>query len=327
VKTQGGRSPDAIEAGTPRTIAQLKSVAGDRTRQPKKPGADTQGVLQEPAGTVPKPEVPDPPVAEKEPPPGPSQKDPPGAVPDKDANPAPEKPPAPELPPPVAPPKKESVPLAPTDPTRFALPLEALGRVEKVRAAKITRIEGRTTFNTTVVYLCCSREKCRFEETSSSDMLKAIFNGPECWICTGGSSPVRTLTGAELESKRNFFFAHGTGHLVSLMDQGYRFVVVQKTRVRGRPSTKVKASSAGQPTFFMFFDDQSRLLAKTEYEHPKMGRIEVFFSNYKEVRGIKHWHHLEKLLNGKRAGELDVRSVRFYEKEEPWMFANPKGAN
>lgn len=52
--------------------------------------------------------------------------------------------------------------------------------------------------------------------------------------------------------------------------------------------------------------------------------IEVYFSDYQESDGIKHWRKAEQFRNGQKGPELRVRTVRFLDKIDESLFGPPE---
>src|SRR5262249_24343870 len=143
-----------------------------------------------------------------------------------------------------------------------------------------------------------------------------VVNGDQGWLKLGG--PVMPLQGDKLREMKNNVFALGLSNLHSLQDKEYGVFFVEESLVRGRPTHKIRVSAPGQPEVLLYFDRETKLLGKSEIKGSPLR--EIYLSDYQESDGIRHWRRAEQYQNGDRYGELEVRSVRFFDHLDESLF-------
>ncbi len=77
----------------------------------------------------------------------------------------------------------------------------------------------------------------------------------------------------------------------------------------------------------LYFDNETGLLAKRENTLEAAGKEitqEVFFSDYQEKDGLKHYHKIIAHQNGKKVLEAKVIDLEFFDKLNAKVFAKPE---
>ncbi|MBI3821907.1 MAG: hypothetical protein HY289_04410 [Planctomycetes bacterium] len=118
-----------------------------------------------------------------------------------------------------------------------------------------------------------------------------------------------------------------------LAEPGIEIERIGETKVRDKACYEVTIRRFGRPTYRLFFDKQSHLLAKVDFTGPcydKNGKalpgtmlVEFFFSDYQTVDGIKQWKRQEQWRDGQPYTEMDVLEIRVLAEADDALFRGP----
>jgi len=109
-------------------------------------------------------------------------------------------------------------------------------------------------------------------------------------------------------------------------DSPYQLATAKEIKVGDKAAAGVKASLKNHPDITLYFDKDSALLVKIERQAKEAGlelAKEYFFSDYKEVDGVKLPMHAVEKLNGKKFVELKVDSYKLLDKVDEAQFGKP----
>jgi acetyl esterase/lipase len=113
-----------------------------------------------------------------------------------------------------------------------------------------------------------------------------------------------------------------------LEDKLYELSVVDEIRINDRPAVGVRVACAGERDVKLYFDEETRLLAKIEWRAlGDSGRSEVvhedIFSDYQEIDGVPTATQLLRHSDGKKTLELQYTEVHYPDRLDDAEFADP----
>ncbi len=116
--------------------------------------------------------------------------------------------------------------------------------------------------------------------------------------------------------------------LVPLKDKVYTLSTLGETKVGDRAALGVRVSSKGRRDINLYFDKDNHLLVKSEMrvkdDQAKMEmNQETFFSDYKEVAGIKEAMKFSIKRDGQPYLDAEIEEIRRQDKVEDSVFAKP----
>jgi hypothetical protein len=109
-------------------------------------------------------------------------------------------------------------------------------------------------------------------------------------------------------------------------DSPYQLATAKEIKIGDNAAAGVKVSLKGQPDITLYFDKDSGLLVKVERKAKEAGvdvDKEYFFSDYKEVNGVKLPMRALEKLNGKKFIDLKVESYKLLDKVDEAQFGKP----
>ncbi len=222
----------------------------------------------------------------------------------------------------------------------FILPLDALGKPERLAKVKGVRMEMKTYDAKGLPYpnspplamTWYAPDRWRFDGPPEKPFFSLALNGQNGWM--RASTLKKSFTGQDAKQLRDCFGWIGVGQLNSLTSAQNKLTALGPATVKGRPTTCVQMATETSTQIKLYFDKSNRLLAKGEYQgpQPKLGfdnaiaphkHLEFYFSDYKETDGIQQWHKLEWSWDGQPGGYEEVTSVRFLAEVDETLLIGP----
>jgi hypothetical protein len=116
--------------------------------------------------------------------------------------------------------------------------------------------------------------------------------------------------------------------LIPLRDKAYTLSSLGDVKVDDRPALGIRVSGKGHRDVNLYFDKENGLLLKSEMrvkdeESGQEVNQESYFSDYKEVNGLKEPMKIVIKKDGKAFLEADVEETRRQDKIEDSAFAKP----
>jgi hypothetical protein len=115
--------------------------------------------------------------------------------------------------------------------------------------------------------------------------------------------------------------------LVFLNDKARKLSVLDEIKIADKPAVGVLVKTDGQRDVKLYFDKASGLLVKRERNLALPGGKEdldeVYYSDYQEKDGLKHYRKISGFINGMLAHEGMVTELEFFRKLDPKVFAKP----
>lgn len=172
----------------------------------------------------------------------------------------------------------------------------------------------------------------RFDMTTKfngQDMkLAVVMNGKEAWQAANGAPlPIEPK---KLDSmKHETYQLWVTSLLPLLREKEFKLSMLPEGQIDGKPAQGVKVVREGHREVSLFFDRETGLLAKMESTVPdefqgwKEVKDEAFFSDYKDVGGLKRFCKMKIVRDGKPLLETVLSEQKRMEKADPKIFDKP----
>jgi hypothetical protein len=152
-----------------------------------------------------------------------------------------------------------------------------------------------------------------------------VVSGERGWISINGQT--QPLTNEALVEIKEQKYAEDLDRLLSLEEKKYQLSIVDTIVVDGRRAVGIRVQSTGHRDVVLYFDKGSGLLVKRQQliaGRQKMLTVqEVFFKDYKEIEGVKHWTTIEARHDGKKFLEGKVVTLEFLSSLDENQFAQP----
>src|SRR5262249_16833031 len=134
-----------------------------------------------------------------------------------------------------------------------------------------------------------------------------VLNGAKGWLrLEGQTQEIPRQMRPELEE---FLYAARVQTLTPLLkEKSYTLAPLGEGKVEGRPTVGVKVSHKGRRDVHLFFDKEKGLLLKVAFhvrpvEGGKKALVEYFYSNHKDLDGLKWPTRKVVLMDGKKLTE------------------------
>jgi len=158
--------------------------------------------------------------------------------------------------------------------------------------------------------------------------LTVVVNGEKAWEAMGDG--VREITGPKLEYVRGEVYQLWVASLTPLVtDKGFTLAVAKGKDVGGKPTAAVKVTRDKHAAITLYFDKETGLLAKAETtvkdEFQKWKEVpeEVYYADYKESNGVKHFTKLKVVRDGNTLIESTLSDTKVVEKPDAKLFDKP----
>lgn len=152
-----------------------------------------------------------------------------------------------------------------------------------------------------------------------------VLNGEKGWIKINNDTT--ELDKDKLADVKEEIHSEWVTTLVPLKDKTYTLSSVGEITIDKRPAIGVKATRKGHREVNLYFDKQTNLLVKTEYQVKDDKGQEVsqesFLSDYKDVKGTKQAMKFSIKRDGKIYVEGEVTEAVLAEKADDNVFDKP----
>lgn len=215
--------------------------------------------------------------------------------------------------------------------------IKATGGAKNLAKLKVTRSKFKGTLDTqgvtanitgeTLVQLPGQMKLVINAEVQGQNFtVNYVVNGGKAWLDVAGNT--MDLKDADLEDGKESLYAEQARMLVPLLrDKAFRLAALGDLKVEGRDTVGVKVSSAGHKDINLYFDKKTGLLAKDERraldENKQEVTEEAFYSDYREVNGLKVPAKLVVHQDGKKLFDVEVMDYTFPEHIDAAEFARP----
>jgi hypothetical protein len=160
-----------------------------------------------------------------------------------------------------------------------------------------------------------------------ADAFTLVVNGDKGWLKAGGET--KEMTKEELAAQQNDLRAGWISFLLPLKDKAFTLTTIGETKVDDRQAVGVKVTRQGYPEVKLYFDKSTNLLVKSEYKTklPEQGYTDAdaegYFSNYKDIDGLKVACKMVMKRDGKVYVEADVTDYKAAGKLDAKVFDRP----
>jgi hypothetical protein len=233
----------------------------------------------------------------------------------------------------------ESTPLAADEHTREPLrkAFAAIGERQRLTEIKVVQIKGKAHFtkspnvNTVSLTWQSTRLFKYVEQFASFNMeMGFVLKGNQGWSWFG--QKLQTMDKTVVADQQLFAYSLSLSNLLPLQEAGFDLVKGTPTTVRQRPCYTIKVKSNGRPDMVLCFDEDTHLLAKSEFRGRLMHiqgisaidtYFECYYGDYKVTNGVRHWWKFEQYRDGAKYAELNLDNIQFFEKAQKSFFALP----
>jgi hypothetical protein len=172
----------------------------------------------------------------------------------------------------------------------------------------------------------------RFRETIEGEvggkkfiMMRAI-DGDKGWLTQGDK--VLDMDAETLKQEKEQLFVAWVTTLLPLKDSAFDLSLIGASKIGAQEVVGVKVYHRGHYGINLYFDKETGLLAKSTMraKDPQIGKevdVDTFYSDYKEVLGIKQATKLTMKRAGKTFFELELSTVQRHQKLDDKDFAKP----
>jgi hypothetical protein len=216
--------------------------------------------------------------------------------------------------------------------------------VLKVRRKTTPRANGaglETTAEISYEYPDRKRSESTREVGGAKTTTVQILNGDKAWITSRGTTRELTVDQAA-RMKTEPFTEFPVRQLPLYRGRGYKLTMLGESKVEEKRAVSVKVSSEGKPEVRLFFDKETGLLLKREYELSRVGpagtgagvpagddnskpiTVEVIYEDYKEAGGIRYPTRITRIQSGQKISEEEVAEFKVVEKFDEKTFAKPE---
>ncbi len=169
--------------------------------------------------------------------------------------------------------------------------------------------------------------RSQWEENGTAVRETLVVTGGRGWTVRDGK--LEAMDKAEVAELRERMHSEWLTRLTPLKDKDYRLELLGVARVGDRPALGVRVSREGHRDVRLYFDKESGLLLKEEYRIKvvQTGREyteEVFYGDYKDVRGAKYAMHRTLRSGDNFSSEVDLTEVKPCEKLDDALFVRPE---
>lgn len=158
------------------------------------------------------------------------------------------------------------------------------------------------------------------------------LNGEKGWISINGQSQeMDPKTIAEMKEQ---LYAESLDKLFPLRaaivepaTKGYEMTTLEERKIDEKDAVGIKVASQGHKDVSLYFDKTSGLLVMRAHRiQDTTGKEvlqEVFFRDFKELDGLKHFQKIIAYRNGQKVIEGEVVEVKFFDKLDEKLFGKP----
>jgi hypothetical protein len=209
--------------------------------------------------------------------------------------------------------------------------IKAMGGADRLaRSAKMTWSETGTYYGMgeglpyTGHYAIQWPDRFRME---IKDVFLMVLNGDKGWVSMGGETT--ELSKEQMAENQEGHHGSYLTTLLPLKDKAVTLTPLKEIKVGDRPAVGVKASSKGHRDVSLYFDKETGLLVKSEMrvKPQELGGKEVnqesWYSEHKEVGGLKVPMKLVIHHDGKKFLESTHTDLKFPDKLDDKLFAKP----
>jgi hypothetical protein len=214
--------------------------------------------------------------------------------------------------------------------------IKAMGGMEKVAKYKaavtsakgtIVLMDNEVEFGIEMSHQYPDRMKneIKIDAMGMSIKIIQVYRAGKGWMSIQGNT--MELEDENLDDLKNEMHSLTVESLAPLLvGDTYKLELIGEAKVSDKPAVGVRVSAKGHKDISLFFDKESGLLVKTQKRTKEAG-VEVdeenFYSDFKEIDGVKLPMTLKILHDGKKFLDAKVTEAKLLEKLDDDVFAKP----
>ena len=207
--------------------------------------------------------------------------------------------------------------------------IQAVGGLEKIKAAKTIKITGKSMMQSLEIPVTMwikKPDKIRTEVTIQGKTITQAYDGTVAW----GIMPMMGTTEPELipeeERKQLKDQADIEGPLVDYKAKGHSVELIGKEDMEGTDVFKIKVTKKNGDIVYFFIDSKNYLTlkesAKIKHNENEI-EVETYLSNYKDVNGMMVPHSMETKANGQALSQFTLDTFEINAKFDDTIFKMP----
>jgi len=154
-----------------------------------------------------------------------------------------------------------------------------------------------------------------------------VINGDKGWV-KDGKLEARVMDKDDLADERENLYFNWITMLAPLKGKDFTLLPAEDAKVDGKPAATFTVRSKGRRDVKLFFDKESGLLVKSERKvrdtaNSKDALEEVYFSDYKEINGIKIAMKFSVKWDGQPQADVTMTEGAAQEKLDEKLFQKP----
>lgn len=154
-----------------------------------------------------------------------------------------------------------------------------------------------------------------------------VVNGAKGWIKPAGEDTKDLDKEGLAEERENLYFNYVTS-LVPLKGKDFKLTLIPETKINNKAAIGINVAQKGRRDVKLFFDKETGLPVKAErkvrdLEGKKDATEEVFFSDYKDVDGVKVAMKYVSKWDGKNRADAEMTDAKMFEKVDDKLFEKP----
>jgi hypothetical protein len=214
--------------------------------------------------------------------------------------------------------------------------IKAVGGEEKLGKLKAYRTRARGTlvvenirlpFTSDVAVQLPDRFRTEMRVSVGQRSMSVVqsLTGEKGWSTSDGET--KDLEPRMLDQVKEAMYFANIEKLVPLKEKTYTLTSAGEIQVAGRPAVGLKVSAKDHSDVIFFFDKESGLVVKTvrrTQNHKFLDVLtETFYSDYKDLDGVKTAGKVRVIQDGQLHMEVYVTEVKVVDKFEDSLFARP----
>ncbi|MBX9681894.1 MAG: hypothetical protein K2X38_24320 [Gemmataceae bacterium] len=218
------------------------------------------------------------------------------------------------------------------------VPFEAIAPIERLKQIRIVQVKETIRFRqalnvNTITMTWDGLQRVKYvENIPRGGFSKILLIDDMGWMAK--ETGKLAMKGEVLGFYQNFNYVPILSNLVALADERFEITKTDGAQIRNKDCFGIRVRKAGHPDIRMYFDRDAKLLVKASFDGRfldgdlKLARdsthVEFYFSDYRNVNGVKHWHFREQWRDGRPYSESTITEIQFFSQDDPSLFSIPE---
>ena len=169
------------------------------------------------------------------------------------------------------------------------------------------------------------KEVTKFDISGMMHSMTRTVDSDKGWMIIRGK--VQDMPPAEVTAQKEQLYADWVSTVLPLKDPAFKLASLGETQIDDKPAVGIKVMRAGHADISLYFDKGSGLLVKSVHRSRglggKEGEAEFYYSDYKDVDGVKQYTKLVVKSGGKEVVSTEISDFKLHEKLDSKIFAKP----